>query len=78
MAVATEPVADNLVDTAVGPIYVSQALVTGFDIDDFVTSTVQSTAISIKLYNLAGTVNAQTAQDRRVVSVGGASIGGYS
>ena len=78
MPAVVQSVEENqLVDTAVGPINVQYATVTGFDIDDFVTSQVQSMAIAVQLYNLATSVNTQFTANRRVVSIGGATVGGY-
>lgn len=75
---ATEEIkSENIVDSAIGPVRVVQSTVTGFDVDDFVTSRVQSTAVSVKMYNLAQAVDKDTAKGRRKVSVGGVSVGGY-
>lgn len=78
MPAVVQSVSENqLVDTAVGPVNVQISTVTGFDIDDFVTSQVNSIAIAIKLYNLATNVNSQYTQNRRIVSIAGATVGGY-
>lgn len=77
MPATSEVVSTNLVDSAVGAINVTISTVTGFDIDDYVSTTVQSLAISIKLFNLAQSVNAQAAAERRKVSIAGATVGGY-
>jgi len=77
MASSIETIADNLIDTAIGAVWVNRSVAVGFDIDDFVSTTVKNTAISVKLYNLAGTVDTQLAQNRRIVSIGGATVGGF-
>lgn len=77
MPATSEVVSTNLVDSAIGAINITISNVTGFDIDDYVSTTVQSTAISIKMFNLAQSVNSQAAKGRRAVSIGGATVGGY-
>ena len=77
MAVVQSTVSTHTVDSAIGPIMVTIEKVTGFDVDDHVQTTVQSVAISIQMYNLAANVNTQSAKNRRIVSVGGITVGGY-
>lgn len=77
MPATTEVVSTNLVDSAIGSINVTISTVTGFDIDDYVSTTVQSLAISIKMFNLAQSVSSQGAATRRKVSIAGATVGGY-
>lgn len=66
-----------LVDSAVGPCMVQTDSFTGFDIDDFVKSTVDSQAIYLRLYQLVSTVNPQIALNRPPVITGDITVGGY-
>jgi hypothetical protein len=68
---------NQLFDSAIGAINVQQSVVTGFDIDDFVTTTVQSIATSILMFNKASTANSNFTQNRPPVSIGGVTVGGY-
>lgn len=68
---------DQIVDTAIGAVSVQQATVVGFDVDDFVSTTVNSIAIAIKMYNMASSADPAFTKNRRKVSVGGAEAGGY-
>lgn len=77
MAVSQETTSDQLVDSAIGPIRVTISSVEGFDVDDYVTSTIQSMAIAIKMFNVASKVNTDFTTNRRKVSVGGVTVGGY-
>lgn len=70
--------AEQLFDSAIGSIKVKQSTVIGFDIDDYVTTTVQSIATTIQMYNKATLANLNFTQNRRIVSVGGVSVGGYN
>lgn len=77
MAVIQDTISDKIVDTAIGPVRVTTSTVTGFNIDDHVSAQVTSIAIAIKMYNLVTTVNTQAAKNRRKVSIGGVTVGGY-
>lgn len=77
MATVVNVVSNQIVDSAIGPINVIIQNVTGFDVDDYVTTTVQSIAITIQMYNLANNVNTKFTQNRRKVSIAGVTVGGY-
>lgn len=77
MAYTQTTSANQMFDSAIGSINVQQSTVVGFDIDDFVTTTVQSIARTISMYNVVTTANSNFTQDRPIVSVGGVSVGGY-
>jgi len=74
----TETVSANqLFDSAIGSIAVKQSTVVGFDVDDYVTSTVNSIAIAIQIFNAASAANTNFTQNRPIVSAGGVTVGGY-
>lgn len=77
MATSQTVQTNQVVDTAIGAVNVQNSLVVGYDIDDFVQSTVQSIAVSIKMFNTASTVNQKFTKNRRIVSIGGVTVGGY-
>lgn len=70
---------DQVFDSAIGGIKVQQSVVLGFDVDDFVTSTVESIANTIKMYNLAvqAANDPNSSQNRNIVSISGVTVGGY-
>lgn len=70
--------AEQIFDSAIGAIKVKQSTVVGFDIDDYVTSTVVSLAVTIAMYNQATAVDSKLTQNRRIVSIGGVTVGGYN
>lgn len=77
MATVQSVVSTQVVDSAIGPIKVTISNVTGFDIDDYVQTRVVSIATAIKMQNLALNVKAASAKNRRKVSIGGVTVGGY-
>ena len=77
MAFTEDVQSEQLFDSAIGAVKVKQSNVVGFDIDDFVSTTVNSIAISIQMFNKASTVNPTFTKNRRIVSVGGVTVGGY-
>jgi hypothetical protein len=77
MAVTQVIQSTKMVDTAIGAMSVTTSLVTGADIDDLVTSTVVSIATYYQMYNKASTANPKFTQNRRKVSIGGVTVGGY-
>ena len=77
MAASESVMSNQVVDTAIGAINVQKSVVTGFDVDDFVTSTVVSLCRTLQMYNTASTADTQFTQNRRIVSVGGVTVGGY-
>lgn len=70
--------AEQIFDSAIGSIKVKQATVVGFDVDDYVTSTVVSMAVTIGMYNHVISADSRLTQNRRIVSIGGVTAGGYS
>jgi hypothetical protein len=75
---ATENILSNkMVDTAIGAMSVQDSEVTGVDIDDFVSTTVSGIALTLRMYNKAVNVNTSFAANRRKVSIGGVTVGGY-
>ena len=75
---ATETLLSNkMVDTAIGACNVQQSEVTGFDVDDFVQTTVSGIAVTIQMYNKAAGADPNFTSNRRKVSVGGVTVGGY-
>lgn len=70
--------AEQIFDSAIGSIKVKQSTVVGFDIDDYVTSTVISMAVTIGMYNQVISADSRLTQNRRIVSIGGVTAGGYN
>jgi hypothetical protein len=77
MATSQTIQSNQLVDSAIGAINVQNSLIVGYDIDDFVTSTVKSLAVTIQIYNKASNVNPKFTTNRRIVSIAGVTVGGY-
>lgn len=77
MAASETVLTNQVVDTAIGAVNVTKSVVSGFDVDDFVTSTVVSLCRSIQMYNTASSADPQFTQNRRIVSIGGVTVGGY-
>lgn len=77
MAMTETVQSDQVVDTAIGAINVQNSSVVGYDVDDFVTSMVVSIATTLQMYNKVTTVDTKFTNNRRVVSVGGVTVGGY-
>jgi hypothetical protein len=77
MASTTTVTSTNIVDTAVGAMTVTFATVQNADIDDYVTSQVVSLATTLQMYNKLQVSNTTFTQNRRIVSIGGVTVGGY-
>lgn len=67
----------TLVDTAIGPLAVTQATLSGFDIDDFVHSTVIAQATKLQMVYRIQTVDPRLTKGRPPVALDGQAIGGY-
>lgn len=65
------------VDTAIGSLQVTSQTVIKYDIDDFAGSAAVSLATYLQMVQIAENVDPQQAKGRRVVSVGGTTVGGY-
>jgi hypothetical protein len=70
-------VTTNLVDTAIGPVAVSDSLVDGFDVDDLVHSIVRAQAIKLQLIQKVRTADPRLAKNRPPVNLDGNAIGGF-
>lgn len=69
--------ATNLVDTAIGPVSVTNMLVNNFDIDDFVHTTVISQCIKLQLINAIQTASPSLAKGRPPLKIDNNIIGGF-
>ena len=67
----------HLVDSAIGPLAVTEKELTGFDIDDYVHTTVRSQAILLRMKEKAGTADPAFAADRPPVDIEDVSVGGF-
>ena len=77
MATAEVVQTEQVTDTAIGAVKIQTSLVVGYDIDDFVASTVKSIAVSIQMFNKINDVDTEFTKDRRIASIGGVTVGGY-
>ena len=67
----------NLVDTAIGPVAVTISTVQGFDIDDYVHSTVRAQGIKLQIMQAARTADPRLAKNRPPIDLDGVTLGGY-
>ena len=66
-----------IIDSAIGPVGLISQTVSGFDIDDFVHTTVLSIAKTLQLQQAALTADPQIAKNRIPVVIGNAVVGGF-
>lgn len=76
MAEITET-STHLIDTAVGPLSVTDSTFVRFDVDDFVHSTVRAQAIKLRMMIAASQANSKLAKDRPPVDLDGVTVGGF-
>lgn len=75
---ATEKdVTESVIDSAIGPLKVRRATMTGFDVDDFVSTTVDSQATHLRMLNAMDKTNPLFAKNRPPVRLGDKEVGGY-
>jgi len=67
----------SLVDTGIGPVSVTSAVVNNFDIDDFVHATVRAQCIKLQLINAIQVADPTLAKDRPPLNIDNNIIGGY-
>lgn len=67
----------NLIDTAIGPVTHTASLVSDFDIDDYVHTTVRAQGIKMMLVRKASTSDARLAAGRTPVEINDVSVGGF-
>lgn len=68
----------HLIDSAIGPLAVTTSTVEGFDIDDYVHSTVRDMAFRLQVQRIARQVNPQLAKNRMPVTLDdGTIVGGF-
>lgn len=67
----------NLVDSAIGPLAVTETEVAGFDIDDYVHTTVRAQALLLRMKERASTADPVFAKDRDPVDIEDVSVGGF-
>jgi hypothetical protein len=76
MAQLTET-STHLIDTAIGPLSVTDSTYLRFDIDDFVHSTVRAQAIKLRVIFSTAQANPKLAKDRPPVDIEGVTVGGF-
>jgi uncharacterized protein YqkB len=67
----------SLIDSAMGPVAVKTTTIEGFNVDDFVKTTIESKAQFLRLKNKAALVNPLDVNNRPPVELDDVSIGGY-
>lgn len=67
----------SLLDSAIGPVSITTTEHTNFDVDDYVTLTVQSKAEYLRIVAKAATMDPLQVRGKPVVTVGGSSLGGF-
>jgi len=67
----------NIVDSAMGPVTIVEITHTGFDVDDFVATTVESQGTHLRLMTLARSVKSTEVKGRPTVNLEDVSLGGY-
>lgn len=76
MATETD-VTESVLDSAIGPLKVRQSKITGFDIDNFVSTTVDSQATHLRMLYLMDTADPRFTKDRPPVRLADKEVGGY-
>jgi hypothetical protein len=66
-----------LIDSAIGPVSVTQSAVEEFDIDDYTHSTVISQAVRIQMKLRASNVDTRFTDNRLPVDIEGVQVGGF-
>jgi len=67
----------SLVDTAIGPVSVTDTVVENFDIDDFVHSIVRAQCIKLQLINAINRADTRLAKNRPPLNIDGNVVGGF-
>lgn len=67
----------SLMDAAIGPVSVITQDHQNFNIDDYVTTTIQSKAEYLRFINKINQVDPLEVKDRPIVTLGGANLGGF-
>ena len=68
----------SILDSSAGPVLVTTSDHVEFDIDDYVSMTVQGYSNTLKLMNKVSTINPEDVRNRPPVNIGNLSIGGYN
>lgn len=68
----------SMLDSAIGPVMVTTESYTGFDVDDFVHTTVVSQATKLRMKRMASNANPDLANNRDRVLIDDIEAGGYS
>ncbi len=68
----------SMLDSAIGPVIVTTEKYTGFDVDDFVHTTVLSQATKLQLKRLAQNADPELANNRDRVQIDDVEAGGYN
>jgi len=68
----------NIVDSALGPVTIVESNHAGFDVDDFVSTTVESQATHLKLVTIAQSVKSSAVKGRPPVNLEGTVLGGFN
>lgn len=69
---------EALIDSAIGPFRVETTEVLGFDIDDFVKTTIVSQAVYLQMREAIRQVDPKYTINRTPVIAGDLAVGGYS
>lgn len=68
----------SVMDTAVGPVAIKEAIVDNYDIEDFIHDVLINHAEKLSLYQKALRADKTIAENRTPVVVGDVSVGGFS
>lgn len=67
----------NLVDSAIGPLSVTESTVDNFDIDDFVHSVTRAQCLQLQMINAIQVVDTNFTSNRPPLNLGGYNVGGF-
>jgi len=68
----------SVVDSGIGPIYVTETQYQDYDIDDFVHNSALSKALYLQMLNKAQVTDPDLAVGRPPVDLGGVTLGGHN
>lgn len=68
----------SMLDSAIGPVIVTTESYTGFDVDDFVHTTIISQATKLQMKRLASNADPELATNRDRVQIDDVEAGGYN
>lgn len=67
----------SVVDSAIGPVMMERAEVVGYDVDDYVKSTIESQATWLKMRAMALLADPKFTKDRPPVNLDDVTAGGW-